>query len=242
LPILEGTNVNTRYGLIRTDHVLFIAAGAFHVSKPSDLIPEIQGRFPIRVEMKSLTQEDFVRILREPKNALIRQYTALMETEGVKLRFTDEAVREIARLAGLVNESAENIGARRLHTIMEALLEDISFSGMELKNKSVKIDAAFVRKKLGGVPLSGIRKCASRTRRLEEPQTENDLFFMSLRSRADCARVGVCEDRRTAPARGSDSKTIDRPDGQTARGTGLAGYFGAQSKHEWVGSGFPCRI
>ena len=151
LPIVEGTNVNTRYGMLRTDHILFIAAGAFHVSKPSDLIPEIQGRFPIRVEMTTLGEEDFVRILTEPKNALIKQYSALMETEGLKLKFTDDAVRELSRLACVVNESTENIGARRLHTIMEALLEDISFQGQELKSKNVRIDAEYVRDKLGEI-------------------------------------------------------------------------------------------
>src|ERR1700680_277314 len=118
LPIVEGTNVSTKYGMVKTDHILFIAAGAFHVSKPSDLIPELQGRFPIRVELKSLTEGDFIRILKEPKHALIKQYTALMETEGIKLAFTEDAIEEIARYAAQVNESAENIGARRLHTIM----------------------------------------------------------------------------------------------------------------------------
>jgi ATP-dependent HslUV protease ATP-binding subunit HslU len=151
LPIVEGTSVSTRYGMLRTDHVLFIAAGAFHVSRPSDLIPEIQGRFPIRVEMKPLGEDDFVRILKEPKNALIKQYTALLETEGIKLRFAEDAVREIARLACVVNENTENIGARRLHTIMEALLEDVSFAGAELKSKTVRIDAGYVRGKLGDV-------------------------------------------------------------------------------------------
>jgi ATP-dependent HslUV protease ATP-binding subunit HslU len=148
LPIVEGTSVNTRYGMVRTDHILFIAAGAFHVAKPSDLIPEIQGRFPIRVTMKALTESDFVRILTEPKNALIRQYTALMKTEKVRLQFKDEAIREIARMACLVNENSENIGARRLHTIMEALLEDALFKGSELARKVVTIDAEFVRRKL----------------------------------------------------------------------------------------------
>ena len=151
LPIVEGTSVSTRYGMLRTDHVLFIAAGAFHVSRPSDLIPEIQGRFPIRVEMKPLGEDDFVRILKEPKNALIKQYTALLETEGIKLRFAEDAVREIARLACVVNENTENIGARRLHTIMEALLEDVSFSGAELRSKTVRIDAGYVRVRLGDV-------------------------------------------------------------------------------------------
>jgi len=151
LPIVEGTNISTRYGMIRTDHILFIAAGAFHVSKPSDLIPEIQGRFPIRVEMKPLTGEDFVRILTEPKNALIKQYVALLKTEGIRLRFDADAIREVARMASVVNDSSENIGARRLHTIMEALLEDILYRGSELKNKMVRIDADYVRRKLSRI-------------------------------------------------------------------------------------------
>src|SRR5207245_809779 len=133
LPIVEGSTVQTRYGYVRTDHILFIAAGAFHVSKPSDLIPELQGRFPIRVELDSLTVEDFVRILTEPQNALIKQYIALLETEGIKLTFHDDAVQEVARFAATVNESTENIGARRLHTIMEKLLDEISFEGPDLK-------------------------------------------------------------------------------------------------------------
>jgi len=151
LPIVEGTTVNTRYGFVRTDHVLFIAAGAFHVSKPSDLIPELQGRFPIRVELKSLSEADFIRILREPKNALVKQYTALLETEGIKLVFTEDALEEIARLAAYVNQTTENIGARRLHTIMERVLEEISFSAADLKKKKVKIDAAYVREQLSGI-------------------------------------------------------------------------------------------
>ena len=151
LPIVEGTTVNTRYGFIRTDHILFIAAGAFHVSKPSDLIPELQGRFPIRVELDSLTLEDFVKILTEPKNALIKQYTALLETEGIKITFTDDAVQEIARFGAMVNEQTENIGARRLHTIMERLLDEISFEGPDLKNKKVKIDSAYVQKQLSEI-------------------------------------------------------------------------------------------
>jgi len=148
LPIVEGTTVNTRYGMVRTDHVLFIAAGAFHVSKPSDLIPELQGRFPIRVELNSLTVDDFIKILQEPKSALIKQYTALLETEGIKLSFTVEAIAEIARFATVVNEQTENIGARRLHTIMERLLDEISFEGPDLKKKVVKIDSAYVQKQL----------------------------------------------------------------------------------------------
>jgi len=151
LPIVEGTTVNTRYGFVRTDHILFIAAGAFHVSKPSDMIPELQGRFPIRVELKSLTQEDFIRILKEPKNALIKQYTALLDTEGIKLSFTDDALAEVARLAAHVNQSTENIGARRLHTIMEKVLEEISFAGPDLKKKNVRIDAAYVGQQLADI-------------------------------------------------------------------------------------------
>ena len=151
LPIVEGTTVNTRHGMVRTDHILFIGAGAFHVSKPSDLIPELQGRFPIRVELKSLTTEDFIRILTEPKNALIKQYKALMATEGIKLRFTDDAIAEIALSASRVNEGTENIGARRLHTIMEKLLDEISFEGPDLKKKNVKIDAAYVSDRLADI-------------------------------------------------------------------------------------------
>jgi ATP-dependent HslUV protease ATP-binding subunit HslU len=151
LPIVEGTTVNTRYGFVRTDHILFIAAGAFHVSKPSDMIPELQGRFPIRVELKSLTEGDFIRILKEPKNALIKQYQALLDTEGIKLSFTEDALEEIARFAARVNENTENIGARRLHTILEKLLEDVSFDGPDLKKKTVKVDAAYVRKQLADI-------------------------------------------------------------------------------------------
>jgi ATP-dependent HslUV protease ATP-binding subunit HslU len=151
LPIVEGTTVNTRHGFVRTDHILFVAAGAFHVSKPSDLIPELQGRFPIRVELKSLSEADFIRILKEPKNALIKQYAALLETEGIKLTFTDDALEEIARFAARVNEIAENIGARRLHTIMEKLLEEISFAGPDLKKKNVRIDAVYVKKQLADI-------------------------------------------------------------------------------------------
>jgi ATP-dependent HslUV protease ATP-binding subunit HslU len=151
LPIVEGTTVNTRHGFVRTDHILFIAAGAFHVSRPSDLIPELQGRFPIRVELKSLSIEDFIRILREPRNALVKQYTALLETEGIKLSFSDDAIEEIARLAAQVNESNENIGARRLHTIMEKLLEEISFEAPDLRKKTVRIDSAYVREQLADI-------------------------------------------------------------------------------------------
>ena len=144
LPIVEGTTVNSRYGMVRTDHILFIAAGAFHVSKPSDLIPELQGRFPIRVELDSLTVDDFKRILTEPKNALIKQYQAMMATEDVIIDFTDEAIDSIANFAFKVNEHTENIGARRLQTIMEKLLEEISFEGPDLEPKSQRIDAAYV--------------------------------------------------------------------------------------------------
>jgi ATP-dependent HslUV protease ATP-binding subunit HslU len=151
LPIVEGTTVNTRYGFVRTDHILFIAAGAFHVSKPSDLIPELQGRFPIRVELKSLTEADFIRILKEPKNALIKQYQALLDTEGIKLSFTEDALEEIAAFAARVNETTENIGARRLHTILEKLLEDVSFDGPDLKKKNVRVDVGYVRKQLADI-------------------------------------------------------------------------------------------
>jgi ATP-dependent HslUV protease ATP-binding subunit HslU len=151
LPIIEGTTVNTRYGMIRTDHILFVAAGAFHVTKPSDLIPELQGRLPIRVELQSLKEEDFVRILTEPKNALIKQYIALLETEGIKLNITDDAVEAIAKFATTVNEQTENIGARRLHTIMEKVLDELSFEAPDLKKKAVKIDAAYVSKQLADI-------------------------------------------------------------------------------------------
>jgi ATP-dependent HslUV protease ATP-binding subunit HslU len=151
LPIIEGTTVNTRYGMIRTDHILFIAAGAFHVSKPSDLIPELQGRLPIRVELGSLGEADFIRILTEPKNALIKQYTALLDTEGVKLSFTEDAINTIARFATTVNEQTENIGARRLHTIMEKLLEDLSFEAPDLKRKNVKVDGSYVSRQLAEI-------------------------------------------------------------------------------------------
>jgi ATP-dependent HslUV protease ATP-binding subunit HslU len=151
LPIVEGTTVNTRYGMIRTDHILFIAAGAFHVTKPSDLIPELQGRFPIRVSLNPLTVEDFKRILVEPKNSLVRQYTALLETEGIVLDFTEDAIDAIASFAFTVNETTEDIGARRLHTIVENLLEEISFAGPDLEEKDVRIDKAYVETQLAGV-------------------------------------------------------------------------------------------
>ncbi len=151
LPIVEGSTVNTKYGSVRTDHVLFIAAGAFHVSKPSDLIPELQGRFPIRVELEPLTGDDLVRILREPKNSLIRQYTALLATEGINLQFADDAILEIAKTAELVNGRTQNIGARRLHTILERLLDQVSFSASEMTNKAVRIDAAYVRERLAEI-------------------------------------------------------------------------------------------
>ena len=151
LPIVEGTTVNTKYGMVKTDHILFIAAGAFHVSKPSDLIPELQGRFPIRVELDALTEDDFVRILREPKNALTVQYVKLLETEGVTLRFSEDAVAEIARYAALVNEKTENIGARRLHTILERLLDEVSFEASEMRGVEVAIDAKYVQRVLADI-------------------------------------------------------------------------------------------
>ncbi len=151
LPIVEGTTVNTKYGMVRTDHILFIAAGAFHVSKPSDLIPELQGRFPIRVELEALGKDEFVRILTEPRSALVKQYTALMETEGIVLTFTNEAIHRIADYATLVNERTENIGARRLHTVMEKLLDEISFEGPDLADKRVVIDDGYVTRMLADI-------------------------------------------------------------------------------------------
>jgi ATP-dependent HslUV protease ATP-binding subunit HslU len=148
LPIVEGTTVTTKYGMVKTDHVLFIAAGAFHVSKPSDLIPELQGRFPIRVELDSLGKADLVRILTEPENALVRQYTALLETESVKVNFTEDGIAEIAEMAALINERTENIGARRLYTMMEKLLDEISFDAPEMPGKNMVVDAQYVRDKL----------------------------------------------------------------------------------------------
>jgi ATP-dependent HslUV protease ATP-binding subunit HslU len=151
LPIVEGSTVNTKYGMVKTDHILFIASGAFHSAKPSDLIPEFQGRFPIRVELSSLSKDDFVRILTEPKNALIKQYEALLETEGVHLKFAEDAIQEIAQIASDVNERTENIGARRLHTILERLLDDVSFSAPEIHGKEVAIDAEYVRERLSPI-------------------------------------------------------------------------------------------
>lgn len=155
LPIVEGSTVNTKYGMVKTDHILFIASGAFHVSKPSDLIPEFQGRFPIRVELKSLGKEDFIRILQEPENALTKQYTALMETEGIKLIFTDDAIAEISEMATIVNDRMENIGARRLHTIMERILDNISFDAPDIvaaeKEKEIAIDAKYVKDRLADI-------------------------------------------------------------------------------------------
>src|SRR5688572_20835017 len=148
LPIVEGSTVNTKYGMVKTDHILFVASGAFHTAKPSDLIPEFQGRFPIRVELSSLGKEDFIRILTEPKNALIKQYEALLETEGVHLKFGAGAIEEIARIASDVNDRMENIGARRLHTILERLLDDVSFAAPEMHGKEVAIDAEYVRERL----------------------------------------------------------------------------------------------
>jgi ATP-dependent HslUV protease ATP-binding subunit HslU len=151
LPIVEGTTVATKHGMVKTDHVLFIAAGAFHVSKPSDLIPELQGRFPIRVELDSLSADDFVRILTEPENALIKQYTALLATEGVKLRFTDEAIRRIAEVADEVNGRAENIGARRLHTVLTVLLEDVLFEIPETKRSELTVTKELVDERLSTI-------------------------------------------------------------------------------------------
>ena len=151
LPIVEGTTVNTKYGMVKTDHILFIAAGAFHVSKPSDLIPELQGRFPIRVELEALGREDFVRILTEPKSALVKQYMALLSTEGLDIRFTEGAIGRIADFAALVNDRTENIGARRLHTVMEKLLDEVSFEAPDMTEKNVTIDEAYVERMLADI-------------------------------------------------------------------------------------------
>ena len=151
LPIVEGSTVQTKFGMVRTDHILFIAAGAFHVSKPSDLIPELQGRFPIRVELSALTEQDFVRILQEPKNALLRQYQALVATEKVEITFSDDGIREIARIAADVNHRMENIGARRLHTVLTTLLDQILFDLPEGAGDPIRIDAAVVRERLKDV-------------------------------------------------------------------------------------------
>jgi ATP-dependent HslUV protease ATP-binding subunit HslU len=151
LPIVEGSTVNTKYGMVNTSHILFIAAGAFHASKPSDLIPELQGRFPLRVELEALGAEDFVRILTQPQNALIRQYTELLATEGVSIDFTEEAIKELSEIAADVNSRTENIGARRLHTIMELLLEELSFTAPDLKGQKVPITPDYVKERLSDV-------------------------------------------------------------------------------------------
>jgi ATP-dependent HslUV protease ATP-binding subunit HslU len=151
LPLIEGTTVSTKHGPVKTDHILFIASGAFHLAKPSDLLPELQGRLPIRVELKALTRGDFVRILREPENSLLRQYKALLKTEDVSLDFTDDAVEEIATLAAEINANVENIGARRLHTVMERLLEEISFTATDKPGSKIAIDANYVREQVGAL-------------------------------------------------------------------------------------------
>jgi ATP-dependent HslUV protease ATP-binding subunit HslU len=151
LPIVEGSTVTTKHGPVKTEHVLFVAAGAFHIAKPSDLIPELQGRFPIRVELEALGKDDFMRILIEPHNALVKQYIALLATEGVTVEFTGDSIEEIAEIAAVVNDKAENIGARRLHTILEKLLEDISFDAPERKGDTVTIDGKYVRDKLSEI-------------------------------------------------------------------------------------------
>ena len=151
LPIVEGTTINTRYGMVKTDHILFIAAGAFHVSKPSDLIPELQGRFPIRVELEPLTRDDFVRILTEPRNALVKQYVALLSTENIELTFTPDAIARIADFAARVNDTTENIGARRLHTVMERLVDELSFEAPDLHDRTVTIDATYVDRMLADI-------------------------------------------------------------------------------------------
>jgi ATP-dependent HslUV protease ATP-binding subunit HslU len=151
LPVVEGTTVNTRYGPVRSDHILFIAAGAFHLSKPSDLMPELQGRFPIRVELTDLKKEDFLRILTEPKHALTKQYAELLATEGVTLEFTADGIEAVADIAYEVNGTTQNIGARRLHTILERVVEEVSFDGPDLEDKTVRVDGAYVRSRLAGI-------------------------------------------------------------------------------------------
>ena len=151
LPIVEGATVTTKYGMIKTDHILFIASGAFHVCKPSDLVPELQGRFPIRVELKALGQDEFFRILTEPENALLKQYVALMKTEGIDLVFTEDGVREMARLAAEVNRKTEDIGARRLHTVLEKILEDLSFQAPNIESRSFTVTAEYVREQLSEI-------------------------------------------------------------------------------------------
>ena len=151
LPIVEGSTINTKYGMVKTDHILFIASGAFHVAKPSDLIPEFQGRFPIRVELGPLGKEDFIRILTEPENALLKQYKALLETETLEVTYTDDAVSEIASIATIVNERMENIGARRLHTVMERVFDEISYNAPDMQDKKVVIDREYVRERLADI-------------------------------------------------------------------------------------------
>ncbi|MBU2470615.1 MAG: AAA family ATPase, partial [Proteobacteria bacterium] len=153
LPLVEGSTVTTKYGMVKTDHILFIAAGAFHVAKPSDLVPELQGRFPIRVELGALSAEDFVRILTEPENALIRQYEELMKTEGLTLNFTPGSIQELAKIASQVNQATENIGARRLHTVMERLLEEVSFEAPDMEGVALTIDADYVRQRLADISM-----------------------------------------------------------------------------------------
>jgi ATP-dependent HslUV protease ATP-binding subunit HslU len=151
LPVIEGTTVNTKYGMVKTDHILFIGAGAFHVAKPADMIPELQGRFPIRVELESLSKDDFIRILTEPQNALVKQYQNLLGTEGLEILFSEDAIEEIATMAVEINTSQENIGARRLHTIMEKVMEDISYEASDLEHGQVKIDSEYVNKKVKSI-------------------------------------------------------------------------------------------
>ena len=193
LPIVEGTTVNTRYGMVRTDHILFIAAGAFHVSKPSDLIPELQGRFPIRVELKSLTVEDFLRILTEPKSSLTKQYSALLETEGVRLEFDPDALREMAEFAFKVNEQTENIGARRLHTIMERVLEDVSFLAPDIVRNG-NVDQAVALTKDGANEALGPAALPGAHHRLRYREGVPDYVGI----RATDGRIG-CQRQRPEP-------------------------------------------
>ena len=217
LPIVEGTTVNSKYGMVRTDHILFVAAGAFHVSKPSDLIPELQGRFPIRVELEALGRDEFVRILTEPKNALIKQYMALMATEGVTLEFTPDAIDRIAELATLVNERTENIGARRLHTVLERLLDDVSFHAPELGGRSILIDAQLRRSDAGrhrrGATTSRGTSCeASRGRGRLRPSSSSACPAARRRAARRDRRCRRCGRRRRASATCARARRDDHAD------------------------------
>ena len=245
LPIIEGTTVNSKYGMVRTDHILFIAAGAFHVSKPSDLIPELQGRFPIRVELEPLGKDDFVRILTEPKNALVKQYIALMETEGITLRFLDEAIDRIADFATLVNERTENIGARRLHTVMERLLDEISFEGPDLRDKDHhdrrrvrRADARGHRQERRSLALHPVNSPVHETRGISHETERSDsgiLFVCAL-----CPLwfgTGLRPERAAACAHRLRAAAGERAHGQAGRRRHRSSVQGSRSEHRRLGPG-----